>query len=334
MNTIVKRKYSNCNDVRDSEIGEISNSFLSVSRDDDRVLYFDIEFANPNKGKSGEKDEYSESSSLLLLETSLLMDGIARVEEVNPWDLKNKLAFTSVKNFSVGVLILFIMVFSCSLIGPLTLSLPAKNPLVKSMWRTQGNAIVSIVFMLVNYGINRNTMSFLKDHSALMLLNSAKLAFFSFLWHTLFIVGCSMTVSSHATALYNGTGIFILLFSLATFRHVHKLEIFGYLLFGVGIIWLVTDTQANKATSESNTLSGNLVALLGAAFGAIHCFLMQRCSRAYHPLTLLTHCFCFSSVYQLILFPHFTGYENFYSFDADLGAFGWLGNFSNFTLMF
>lgn len=143
-----------------------------------------------------------------------------------------------------------------------------------------------------------------------------------------------MTVNSHATALYNGTGIFILLFSLATFRHVHKLEIFGYLLFGVGIIWLVTDTHANKTTPESNILSGNLVALLGAAFGAIHCLLMQRSSRAYHPVTLLTHCFCFSSVYQLILFPHFTSYENFYSFDAELGAFGWLGNFPNFIHLF
>lgn len=189
MNTIVKRKHSNYNDVRESELGEISSSFLSVSRDDDRVLYFDIEFASPLKGKSGEKDEYTEGASLLLLETSLLMDGIARVEEVDPWNLKNKLAFTSAKNFFLGVLILFSMAISCSLIGPLTLSLPAKTPLVKSVWRTQGNAIVSVVLMFINYAVNKNTMSFVKDHSGLMLLNSAKIAFFSFLWHTLFIVG-------------------------------------------------------------------------------------------------------------------------------------------------
>lgn len=82
----------------------------------------------------------SGAASPVVVETSLVVNGLAMKEEINPLEKPDvKLAFTSTKNMIIGILIVACFVINGAMVGPLTLYLPAKSPLTKALWRTQTN---------------------------------------------------------------------------------------------------------------------------------------------------------------------------------------------------
>ena len=171
-------------------------------------------------------------------------------------------------------------------------------------------------------------MNFFEDHTPARLLRSAFTAVFFFGWYMSLIIGCSKSITSHADILYSSTGIYVLLFSLVTCKFVHKLEIAGYGFFICGVALMLTDPFATKVGEGDQAYIGDTIAFLGAGLGAVFGLLNQQNLKLYHPFVLTTHCFCFSVIFQLLLFPFLEDNELFYSTDPNYGVFGWMSDLS------
>jgi len=238
-----------------------------------------------------------------------------------------KLAFTSTANFWIGIFLLACLVIPGSLVGPLTLLLPSKSPLVKAIWRTQSNFVLGIPLLIGVYVMKRDEMDIRKDFSVQMLLNVAKASFFGFLWYISLVVGCSVTVTSHAMVMYCSTGVYFLFYALFTGKYVHMYELFGYALFFLGVFLMLTDPYAVKEEGSGNQYIGDLIPFLGAGAGAINGYLNSKNSTMVNPLVLMFQVFLCQTCYQLMFGSIVNGPLTFLSFDAHNGAFGWLTDF-------
>ena len=88
--------------------------------------------------------------------------------------------------------------------------------------------------------------------------------------------------------MYSSTGVYILLLSLVTCKPVHKLEIFGYIFYGIGVILMITDPFATKFGKRPSYL-GDLIPFLGAGLGALFGLMNQQNLKMFHPFVLMTH---------------------------------------------
>ena len=90
--------------------------------------------------------------SPIVVETSILISEASIKEEINPLEpADTKLAFTSSKNLIIGIIMLLWFVIPGSWVGPIIMSLPAKNPFIKSSWRTQSNLILTLPLVVLLY---------------------------------------------------------------------------------------------------------------------------------------------------------------------------------------
>lgn len=137
-----------------------------------------------------------------MLEQSVVAKGFIVTELVDPLTPDIKLAFTSNKNFWIGVGVLILMVLPCSAIAPMTVGLPAKHPLVKSTWRLQGNTIWSIPLVCLVYYFLEDQAKFKQDFSLPVMLECASGSLLGFAWSACLIVGCSMTLTAQAEVMY------------------------------------------------------------------------------------------------------------------------------------
>lgn len=88
----------------------------------------------------------------MVVETSIVSYGVAIREEVSPLEPEDiKLAFTTTKNLIIGILILLSLVTTGSMLGPVTMVVPAKSPLLKALWRAESNLIYSILLTMILY---------------------------------------------------------------------------------------------------------------------------------------------------------------------------------------
>ena len=74
----------------------------------------------------------------LTVNSSYLQSNLGATEYPEMVESKGKLGFTNRTNFMIGCLMLFLMVVPCSIIGPLTINLAAKDAFVQTSWRYQG----------------------------------------------------------------------------------------------------------------------------------------------------------------------------------------------------
>jgi hypothetical protein len=114
--------------------------------------------------------------------------GFAVSEQINIGAQDVKLAFTSSKNFWIGISFLVMMIFSCALTGPLTVNLNAGDSLVKTSWRMQGNIIISVPMAYYIYLVD-SEQSFRRDVSLKMILRSSVASFLNVIWGTSLIIG-------------------------------------------------------------------------------------------------------------------------------------------------
>lgn len=83
-------------------------------------------------------DKLDDNGNFTVLEQSIVANGFTITEFIDPMTPEVKLAFQNSRNFWIGIFFLILMVIPCSAIAPLTVFLPAKHPLVRQTWRTQG----------------------------------------------------------------------------------------------------------------------------------------------------------------------------------------------------
>ena len=101
------------------------------------------------------------------------------------------------------------------------------------------------------------------------LINHAISGFFLCLWNLGFIVGCSMTITSHATILYTSSGIYLIALSIITWKYLHKLEHLGYGVYLIGAFFMLSDPDATKQGGGGPSYTGDLISFLGAGAGAV-----------------------------------------------------------------
>lgn len=169
-------------------------------------------------------------------------------------------------------------------------------------------------------------MNIKKDFSPKMLLNSAITSFFSFIWYVGLVMGCSMTITSHAMVMYSSTGVYLLAYALITGAIIHKFEYCGYALFFLGVFLLFTDPFAVKKDGVGNQYLGDLITFLGSGAGAIMGFYNSRNSKLIHPVVFMNHLLVFSTIYQISFACFMLGPSNVLSFDISYGAFGWMSD--------
>jgi drug/metabolite transporter (DMT)-like permease len=282
-----------------------------------------------------DKTEAEDNQMDFTVNTSFFMQSMTVLENSPLPEPEVRLAYTSTKNFLIGCLMLFLMVGPCSIIGPMTISLPAKNVFVQASWRFQGCTLLAIPLMLALYAYKGQEMSITKDFAPKVMLRSMMNSFLIFLWNLGFILGCSLTITSHADIMYSSGGVYLLIIAIVTCKVVHRLEYMGYLLYALGVYMMFSDPSATKAGMDGQSYVGDLYAFLGAGCCAAFNILNEGKMESLHPMVTLTQNFLFASLFQLLLFPIFVGPAVFFSFDPVMGAFGWLMNFeASILLMF
>lgn len=183
----------------------------------------------------------------------------------------------------------------------MTISLPAKHPLVRAAWRTQATFVMTMPLYFGLYFVNRAHMSFERDHSLRMLLNSAATSAFDFCWYVGLVTSISMTVTSRAMVLFSATGVYMFAFSVLTCASVHRFEYLGHVLFAIGVLFMLTDPFAAKTDGDQNMYLGDLIAFLSAAAGAMLGLLNSNNAKLIHPVILLGQVSLFSVFYQIVL---------------------------------
>ena len=264
-----------------------------------------------------------------VVETSIITHELCLREEINPLEIQNeKLVYTNTKNLLLGIFVLLLFAIPGAWVGPIIMSLPAKDVIIKSLWRTQGNLVILIPITILLYTWQKDQMSFKRDHSPKMLLNSLMIAFFSFIWYICFVISWSMTITSHAMVLSSSYWFYIFAFTLIMGFSIHKYEYLGYILFAFGIVMLLTDPFARKENRVENQFLGDIVAFTGALSWSIQGVLSSRNYKLIHPLILSTHCTFIFVIFQLIIASAMVGPRVVFSFNQDYGAFGWLSDSS------
>ena len=222
----------------------------------------------------------------------------------------------------------------CSIIGPLTVGLPAHDAYVKGSWRFQGWTILSVMLLTIMYLTKCDNLNFERDFSFKVLVRHCYLSIFTLSWATGYVLGCSLTITSHADIMYWSSGVWIFAITIVTWGTVHRLEIYGYLLYALGVFFMFIDPSASKTWMESQSYLGDLYAFLGAGACAIFTYLNRNSNQELHPMVTLTQMFVFCTIYQFIFFPFLSTSDNFFSMDPKMGAFGWWNDsYSLFLVM-
>jgi hypothetical protein len=152
----------------------------------------------------------------MTINTSFVQHNMIVMENSCIPDSGVKLGFTSTRNFLIGCFMLLLMVIPCSIIGPMTISLPAKNVYVQASWRFQGCTVLAIPIMLALYLYKGREMSIRDDFSLAKLKMSMVNSFLIFLWNLGFILGCSLTITSHADIMYGSGGVYLFIIGVVT----------------------------------------------------------------------------------------------------------------------
>ena len=104
-------------------------------------------------------------------------------------------------------------------------------------------------------------------------------------------------------------------------------------MYAVGVYFMFTDPQARKLNSDSQSYIGDIYAFAGAGCCALFNLINKEGVEELHPVVALTHNFVVGMILQFLIFPFFVDPLVFFSFDPQLGAFGWLMNPNSFVLL-
>mmetsp|Transcript_5761 Transcript_5761/g.6757 ORF Transcript_5761/g.6757 Transcript_5761/m.6757 type:complete len:150 (-) Transcript_5761:89-538(-) len=129
------------------------------------------------------------------------------------------------------------------------------------------------MILYVMYSLNYEGYNFRKDFSTKNILKAGLLSFFMNLWMLGYIIGCSMTVTSHADIMYCSSGVWIFFITILIGGVVHRLEVIGYVLYFLGTYFMFTDHTATKTGMDGQSYLGDLYAFLGAGSCVVFAYL-------------------------------------------------------------
>lgn len=113
------------------------------------------------------------------------------------------------------------------MIGPFTVGIKADNPMIKVVWRNHGAFIILTVYHIVVYLKSDRKYNHFKE-----ILNNWKVyrvnSFTSSMWILCYIIGCSMTITSHAAILHSTGGVYMFVVGLLMCKSVHYFEKIGF----------------------------------------------------------------------------------------------------------
>ena len=247
-------------------------------------------------------------------------------------ETKEPLAFSSVTSFIIGSLCLILMVICNSLISPLVLCLKADYVLTKVAWRTQGTALLSLLLSMLSWCISKNGTNPIQDIWKNR-SNFFKTGISMCVWNTTFILGGSMTVTSHASILYSSSSVFMMLYFLVTGQPLPSACKIALMMYIGGGYLMISDPHATKVGSDESSMVGDLICFSGAAVGALCCIYFSRIPADIPTFTKNSAVFLFSAIGQMFLFPFFMGFGNFYSFRQGIGAFAWIADADTLSLV-
>lgn len=269
----------------------------------------------------------------LEVETSYCSQGVAMLDLNSEDEPDVRLAFTSTQNFMIGIFMLMLMVIPLSIIGPLTIGLPANDVHVKITWRNYGCTLATIPLWILLYVLKGKELNLAHDFQPRILFRNFISAICLFSWTTGLILGCSLTVTSHADIMYSSSGVYILMATLITCQSVHILELVGYFMYFIGVYIMLIDESAFKTGINGHSYLGDMYAFIGAGFWALFSYINRNNNNKLHPLVTLTQISIFSSLMQMAIFPFLVKSPGFFSFDPFNGAFGWLTDSHAFLLV-
>lgn len=109
-------------------------------------------------------------------------------------------------------------------------------------------------------------------------------------------------------------------------RYVHNYCKIGFVMYLVGGYFMISDPRAIKTGSHGANSMGSLIAFLGAGFGALSMVEIERFPKNMPILTQIFGSFFFSTVYQAIIAAFEVGPSLYFSFDPNVGMFGWMAS--------
>ena len=115
------------------------------------------------------------------------------------------------------------------------------------------------------YAVNWKGTCVNKDLLFNVIITQFYQSFFMFIWVAGFIVGWSLTITSHADIMYWSSGVYIFAATALTWGTIHNLEIFWYILYLIGVCFMFNDPHASKIGMDSQSYLGDLIAFLGAS---------------------------------------------------------------------
>jgi hypothetical protein len=124
--------------------------------------------------------------------------------------------------------------------------------------------MVAIPMTLFLYWYKGDQMSIRNDFSLEKMKRILVNSFLIFLWNLGLILGCSLTITSHADIMYSSGGVYLVAFAAITCKYVHKLEYMGYGLYFIGVWMMFTDPLATKTGMDGQSYLGDLYAFIGA----------------------------------------------------------------------
>ena len=119
------------------------------------------------------------------------------------------------------------MIIPCSIICPLTIGLSAKDTYVKAIWRIQEWAIANFMIIAIMYLGSPYSYNIKKEFSWSNLKLTTILGFFLITWATGYILGWSLTITSHADIKYSSSWVWIFIVAIFTWGIIDRFEVYG-----------------------------------------------------------------------------------------------------------
>lgn len=183
-----------------------------------------------------------------------------------------------------GVFMILAALLLDSLVGVVSVFIPVKDSLAKTVCRQQMISCIAILFALLEYLYF--TRVYKIERKALYRLDSRKLitgflcgAMF-FCWIAGLLFAANNTIQSHAYIFNNFGGTFIVFSCILVGKKIHKLEVYGSFIALAGAFVTLLDSSAATTDGKKPSMLVNLIDLASSGCGAVYFSLILRLKSA------------------------------------------------------
>ncbi|CAI5727948.1 hypothetical protein KXD40_005726 [Peronospora effusa] len=222
----------------------------------------------------------------------------------------------------IGYILLLSSLFTISSVGVALDEVDhVVTPVIRIFWRNMATSMVTLPFALMILFRGRDEPGGLHWKGLVPSIVAAGIAYAFFLGS--FVLALSITSVGHATLFNNAHSTLLVFWKLAQRKPVAPLEALGAAIGVVGGGVTTMDTTTGGPDIVSPSLAGDLIALAGAAGGALYFKLAKKVRPHMHLLVFLCGLTATSAV-TLLVYMLISGQDLSLSTDPYDGVFGWL----------